>query len=183
MKLTLVILKPELKAIRIRRITLTLLFAIYSTFLFAQNKRDTINIRPLNNYNLNILGEASLISFNYERLILINSGFFFSGQLGIGYNETFLLFGGRSPEKSAVISHHITGNLGKRRHFLEFGLSGAIITGKTNEHYLLGPIVGYRLQPLKSNRVNLRIFGNIPVIGIETDITYFPFGLSTGVCF
>jgi len=168
-----------------KRIFLTVFFAISGIFLFAQNKRDTTNIRPLNNFNLNILGEASIISINYERLFLINSRFFLTGQLGIGYNEEFQLnlFGGPPPEKYRIISHHITGNLGKRRHFLEFGLGGAIITGNTNKHYLLGPIVGYRLQPLKSNRINLRIFGSIPVIGFETDIMYIPFGLSLGVCF
>jgi hypothetical protein len=173
----------ELKIIKMKKVIFSIFFTISSIFLFAHNKRDTTNIRPINTINLNIFGEASIFSINYERLFIINSGLFLTGQLGIGYNEEYLLFGGSSPEKFLIISHHMTGNLGKRRHFLEFGMSGAIITGNTNKHYLLGPIVGYRLQPLESNKVNLRIFGNIPVIGFDTNITYYPFGLSLGICF
>jgi hypothetical protein len=168
-----------------KRIILIIVFAISGTFLFAKNNRDSTDIRPINNINLNICGDASIISLNYERLFLINQNFFITGKLGIGYNQEFqiCLFGTCSPpEDYLTIPHHITGNLGKGRHFLEFGLGGTIINGKTNQHYLLYPIVGYRLQPLKSNKVNFRIFGSIPFTGLETeDILFIPFGLSLGV--
>jgi hypothetical protein len=164
-----------------KKIILTLFFAISGIFLFAQNKRDTTNIRPLNNFNLNILGEASLISINYERLFLINPRFFLTCRLGIGYNFKFVLFNTSPPENYMIISQHITGNLGKGKRFFEFGLSGAIV----NKHYLLGPLVGLRIQPLKSNKVNLRLYGILPVIGPlrDMDILYIPVGLSLGVSF
>ena len=107
---------------------------------------------------------------------------FLTGQIGFGYNEQFLIWGG-PPEKFRTIPHHITGNWGKRKHFFEFGLSGAIISGNTNNHYLLGPIVGYRLQPLKTNKVNFRIYASPPlIIDYNTEIMSFA-GLSVGICF
>jgi hypothetical protein len=171
-----------------KRITLIIVFVISGTFLFAQNNGDSTDIRPINNINLNIFGDASIISLNYERLFLFNKYFFITGKIGIGYNEEFKLciFGPCSPpEKYITIPHYITGNLGKGRHFIEFGLGGTIINGKTNQHYWLYPIVGYKLQPLKSNKVNFRIFASIPFSGLYSveDIYFIPFGLSLGVCF
>jgi hypothetical protein len=180
--------KVEPNIIGMNRIILIIVFTISGTFLFAQNNRDSTDIRPINNINLSICGGASIISLNYERLFLINQNFFITGKLGIGYNEEFKLciFGPCSPpEKYITIPHHITGNLGKGRHFFEFGLGGTIIIGKTNQHYWLYPLVGYRLQPLKSNKVNFRIFGSIPFSGLNSveDIIFIPFGLSLGVNF
>jgi len=170
-----------------KRIILIIVFSISGTLLFAKDNRDSTDIRPTNNINLNLFGDASIISLNYERLFLINQNFFITGKLGIGWNQDFqlCLFGTCQPTKYYLtMPHHITGNLGKGRHFLEFGLGGTIINGKTNQHYLLYPIVGYRLQPLKSNKVVFRIFGSIPFTGLEAEnILFVPFGLSLGVRF
>jgi hypothetical protein len=171
-----------------KRIILAIVFAMSGIILFAQNKTDTTDRRPKNNINLNILGDASIISINYERLFFITPCFFLTGKLGIGYNEEFKLniFGPSSPPKQYfAIPHHITGNFGKGRNFLEFGLGGTIIDGNTKQNYLLYPIFGYRLQPLKSNRVNFRIFGSIPFTGLKNteDILFIPFGLSLGISF
>ncbi|MCU0461434.1 MAG: hypothetical protein MUF36_05390 [Bacteroidales bacterium] len=166
-----------------KRTILLVILSIPGIFLFAQSKSDTATKRPLNNFNLNLLGEASLISFNYERLLFISPKFFLTGQLGIGYNEEFQLFDNSPPEKYTIISHHITGNYGKMRHFFEFGLFGAIVSGKTDHHYLLGPVAGYRIQPLSSGKINIRIYGNIPVLGFETEMTFIPVGISFGLCF
>jgi hypothetical protein len=171
-----------------KRIILIIVFAISGTFLFAKNNGDSTDKRPINNIDLNICGDASIISLNYERLFLIKQFFFITGKLGIGYNEEFKVcaFGPCSPpEKYITIPHHITGNLGKGRHFFEFGIGGTIINGITNQHYWLYPIVGYRLQPLKSNKVNFKIFGSIPFSGLNSveDIFFIPFGLSLGISF
>ena len=108
--------------------------------------------------------------------------------MGFGYNEEFqICFSGpcsSPPEKYATIPHHITGNLGQRKHFFEFGLGGTIFNGNTNQKYLIYPIVGYRIVPLASGKVNFRIFGQIPFSGLETeDIISIPFGLTLGVKF
>lgn len=166
----------------LKKIIFTAVLLISTSLLFAQNKGGLTNARPLHNFSLNLGGDGSLISINFERLSFINPRFFIAGQLGIGYNEEFLLFGG-DPERYGVIPHQFTGNWGKGKHFFEFGLSGAIVTGNTNKHYLLGPIIGYRIQPLKSNKVNFRVFASIPLIGFDTDLMYIPWGLSIGICF
>ena len=93
--------------------------------LFAQNQEEIVDARPLNSINLNLLGDASLISINYERQFLVSPAFILSSKLGLGYNFEFIIFG--NPEHYLTIPHHITGNIGKGRHFFEFGLGGTII--------------------------------------------------------
>ena len=167
-------------------ITVALLLAV--TVLYGQNKKEPLAPRPKNNFNLNLLGNSSILSFNYERLFFIKPIFFISGELGIGYNITAYIF---EPADEAVpdhliIPHLITGNLGKGRHFCEFGLGGAIITGGSH-NYILYPIIGYRLQPLRSKKVNLRLFASYPIYGKDVeeslDIIFSPIGLSFGICF
>jgi hypothetical protein len=176
-----------------KTIILLIILLTSGTNLLAQNKEEPTAKRPRNNVNLNLVGNASLISINYERLLLIKPIFFLSGELGIGYNTTvsFNFFGAFGAEESGstnhlTIPHHITGNLGKGRHFFEFGLGGTIITGGLH-NYILYPIIGYRLQPLRSKKVNFRLFGSYPIYGKDVedtlDIIFSPVGLSLGVCF
>lgn len=173
---------------------LILIFILLSTrvVIFAQNPIDPVGSRPLNSIYINLLGDASLISFNYERKFLISQTFLISSKLGLGYNEEFSLniciWGPcpppPAPKKYLTIPHHITGILGKGLHFFEFGLGGTIISGVTTQPYLFYPIVGYRILPLMSNKINFRVFGQIPFSGLETDdILFIPFGLSLGVSF
>lgn len=172
-----------------KKTVLAILFVVLSTILIAQNKVTSDDIRPENNISLNLLGDASIISLNYERLFLINSTFFLTGKLGLGYNEEFeLSLWGTSDsepvEKYLTIPHHITGNYGKGRRCFEFGLGGTIINGNTTQHYLTYAIIGYRVQPFKSRKTNFRIFGNIRFASTNTDdILFIPFGLSFGHCF
>ena len=172
-----------------KKIMLLLAFTMSSISLFAQSKAelaDKLNARPQNSIYLNFLGDASIVSLNYERLLFINPNFFFSGKLGVGYNEEFLICFSEdcTSERFITQTHHITGNIGKGRHYAEFGLGGTLIDGNTDENYLAYPIVGYRLHPLRSDKFNLRIYGSIPFTGLDTeDILYVPFGLSVGVSF
>ena len=154
----------------------------------AQENKTVTKSRPLNAFSINILGNGSLLSVNYEVVHFIQPSFFITGKLGVGYNEEFQLciFGPCSspPSNFATIPHHFTGNLGKGRHFFEFGFGGTLISGNTSEHYLLYPIIGYRLQPLQPLKANFRLFGHIPFSGLETeDILFSPLGLSLGLCF
>lgn len=168
-----------------KRIITTSILSLLLIRLLAQDKPDPIGDIPESNINLNLLGDASLISINYERLFFVNSTSFLTGKIGVGYNEEFQLciWGPCSPsEKYLTIPHHITGNLGSGRRFIEFGLGGTIISGNTNQNYLLYPIVGYRQLLLESNTVNFRIFGSIPFSGLDTeDILFVPIGLSVGI--
>jgi hypothetical protein len=150
--------------------------------LFAQKSEEIIETRPLNSFNINLLGDASLISFNFERQYLISSTFILTSKIGLGYNKEFLIFGSNQ-EHYLTIPHHITGNIGKGKHFFEFGLGGTIISGNTTQPYLLYPIVGYRILPLKSNEINFRIFGQIPFFETHATIPFIPLGLSLGISF
>jgi hypothetical protein len=170
-----------------KTIIFIVVFAIPASFLPAQNIKDTTNLRPSKILSLSILGDASLISFNFEKLYFINPNYFISGKLGLGYNEEFqiCLFGPcQPPEKFVTIPHHITWNFGKKKHFFELGLGGTFIIGNTSQPYLFYPIVGYRIHPLKFNKVNFRLFVYYPFTGEDLDdILLIPVGINLGICF
>lgn len=168
-----------------KKITIILVYILSGGMLFAQNNNIIDSVRPVDGIAINLLGDASMVSVNYEKLFLIKKTFFITGELGLGYNEEsqLCLFGSCStPDKYLTIPHHITGNVGRGKHFFEFGLGGTIITGNTDQHYVFYPIAGYRIQPVKSNRFNLRVFGEFPFTRIK-DIVFTPFGLSLGIYF
>ncbi len=167
-----------------KNLTIFLVCLLFGELLFAQSNNDSILVRPKNNISINLLGDASLVSVNYERLFVINPSFFITAKLGIGYNEEFCLFGCDDREKYLTIPQHITGNFGKGKNFFEFGLGGSIISGHTVQDYTLYPMVGYRLQPLKSDKLNFRVYLQYPVTGSAMDeILFIPIGFSFGYCF
>jgi hypothetical protein len=87
-------------------------------------------------------------------------------------------------EKYMIIPHHVTGNIGKNRHFFEFGLGGAILAGPRPQPYLPSVMVGYRIQPWNKNRVHFRLVGSYPLANLEEfEILYIPLGLSIGWSF
>jgi hypothetical protein len=165
-----------------------------SGVLYAQHPAEHIDSRPKNSIHLNLLGDASIISANYERLFVVRPKFIISSKLGLGYNEEFRICFGPCvypPEKYTTIPHHITGNVGKRQHFFEFGIGGTKIIGNTSQPYLLYSIVGYRILPLSSKRLNFSGFILVPYSGLENGefyleldyIFFIPFGFSLGVSF
>ena len=115
--------------------TFILSFILITTrvVLFAQETIESASSRPLNSIYINLLGDASIISFNYERIFLINKTFFISSKLGLGYNEQFQLciWGPCSaPERYLTIPHHISLNIGNGRHFFEIGIGGSFKIGE-----------------------------------------------------
>jgi hypothetical protein len=162
---------------------LIVVLSISCSSLSAGIMPDTTVARPLKDVNINLLGASSLISLNFERMFLINSKLLLACQIGVGYNEEFQLFDKSPAEKYVIVPHHVTACIGKKKQFIEFGIFGAVVSGKTEYHYLLGPVAGYRIHPLRSDRINFRIYGNIPVIGFETEIIAVWFGLSLGIAF
>lgn len=169
-----------------RRAILTIL--LFSTWLIlcAQDQEEILNARPLNSVSLNLLGDVSLISINYERLIPVSPAFILSNKLGLGHNEEFriCLFGSCPPAREFfTIPHHITGNIGKGIHFFEIGLGGTIVN--KNQPYYFYPIVGYRILPRRSARVNFRLFGLLPLsVSSANELLFIsPFGLNLGISF
>jgi hypothetical protein len=149
-----------------------------------------LSMRPNNNIYINLLGDGSLASVNYERLFFINSKHFFvAAGAGAGVNSFVTIHNdnGRksyTSEEFIMIPHHITLNLGVGSHFIEFGGGGAAMAGPDGQPYLPYIIAGYRIQPRRDNRIHLRIFGSYPLKRIDNfEIIYIPAGLSVGWSF
>lgn len=173
---------------KMKKLIFTALLIFSVAYLVAQENISYADKRPLNNAAINICGDASVLSLHYERLLRLNSHLFLSGKLGVGFDEPTLryLFGYMtSPDNYLVtIPHHLTGNLGQGRHFFEFGLGGSLVLEGSGHQYLFYPVAGYRLQPLKTNRIHLRIYGTLPVSG-NKDLRdrFTPWGTSIGISF
>lgn len=162
------------------------MLVVSGILILVQTNDNLIVKRPGNNLTLNLLGDASIISINYERFIVITPALFAPGKLGLGHNKEYRLcfFGPctSSPDIYLTIPHHFTLNLGKKSNFFEFGLGGTIINGNTTQNYLLYPVFGLRTLPFNSNKINFRIYLQFPFSGMEAeDIVFIPVGLSLGL--
>ena len=171
-----------------KKFILFLILIISGKIIFAQDNDDFAVKRPVNSIYINLLGDASIVSINYERILSIDSRVIWTSKLGLGFNERLDFRWPGAPSRPPVyfltMPHHITGNLGKGRHLFEFGLGGTIIIGNTNFPYLYYPIVGYRILPLRSNKTNFRIYVQIPFSGLDPgDVLFIPFGFSLGRSF
>ncbi len=133
------------------------------------------------------MGDASIISINFEKLFSISDNLLLAGKIGLGYNEELKIcvWGNCSPpNKYFTIPHHITLNYGRKKHFIELGLGGTLLVGETSEYYYLYPILGYRFFPLKSNKINFRVFGELPLTNWDNiGVIFIPFGISVGWSF
>ena len=111
-----------------RLILLSLLFCFVSgikaqdKFTSQIEKIQSIEDRPLNNISLNLLGDASRISLNYEKQYLFGKSNVLSTKVGLGYNQEFCISfgtGSCSPvEDYLTIPHHFTVILAKEEVFL-----------------------------------------------------------------
>ncbi len=151
---------------------------------FAQHLDTKSNLRPLHSIGVNLFGDASAISGYYEKLFSIKDNFILSGKLGFGYNETFCIFESCKKETFLTIPHHITANIGKKQHFFEFGFGGTLLIGNETSSYIIYPTIGYRIVPLKTNRLNFRIFGQYPLLKSKPiEAPFVPIGISLGLSF
>lgn len=164
-----------------KKYILTYLFLITVRILVSQDTNVSYQRRPLNNSYINLLGDASIISINYEKLFIIKRSFLLTGKLGIGYSQDddFVIIGQR--EKYLTIPIHLSTIIGGSRSFAELGFGATLIYGDSKTSVLY-PILGYRLQPLKSSKLNFRIFILIPTN--KGNYPFFsPIGLSMGISF
>jgi len=136
-----------------------------------------------------MFGVSTIGSVGCERLFLLQNKSFITAQIGFGVTQEFkiCIWGPcDKPDVYLTIPHHITANfgIGKGKHFIEIGVGGTIIEGNITQHYQIYPILGYRFQPLKSKKLNFRVFGCYPLIQMhEKNILFIPVGLSLGYCF
>jgi hypothetical protein len=170
----------------LQRLILTVMLILtFSWFNQINAQYSNPYLRPRNNVSLNLFGDASIISGSYEHLFLTYHKFFMSTKIGLGYSESR----GLPTDNTLLFTFpmHVTGNLGQKMHYFEFGFGGTFLFyGKfTYWDYAVYPILGYRLQPLKSDRVMLRVYASYPLTD-EMDIHNYwfcPVGFSIGFCF
>lgn len=161
-----------------------LLTIVISSQLVAQNNISETPIkRPSNNFSLNSFEGATIASVNYERLFAKRKNSFLAFGFGVGFTGD-LTRDGLNPDKETYLTlpHHFTFNSGKGKHFFEFGLTASFIPDNNETNYQLGPIIGYRLQPLNSNKLTARVYASVPFIATNSDIFYSPLGISIGYC-
>jgi len=173
-----------------KKIVFIFLLIIISACLPAQQDEKQLITRPLRNVNLTIYGGASLITLNFEKLKPIKSSVFITPGIGIGITlKVEDLF---EIESLPSIPAKVTCNLGSGRHFFEAGLGLNIVLGDIDDNFILYPVIGYRIQPLREKKIYFRLYGCIPFsefsnIGnkefLDRDIAIMPFGLSIGMSF
>lgn len=171
---------------------ITTILALCGLLGFAQPTADLSGTRPKNDISINLLGDASLFSFSYERFLIVSPNFLLAGKLGLGYNQeglfsfTFCLSPPCIPspaiifEKYVTLPHQLTANFGAEKKFLELGIGGTIFSGG----YVPYVIVGFRVHPLVSDKLSFRIFAQRRFFLKDTaGINFIPFGMSFGVAF
>ncbi len=171
-----------------KKILLSLALSITATFLFAQDNIEKTDKRPSNIISLNLLGDISTLSINYERLFWVDPTLFGTAKIGIGFNKRLNLLGDTfsQPTTFPTIPIHLTANIGKGDHFFEFGLGGTMLLKSNVQDYLLYPILGYRMVLLKSQGINFRIFALYPMDRVRLSRDYNNihcpwFGINLGI--
>jgi hypothetical protein len=139
--------------------------------------------RPAEYISLSIIGDVSFFAINYDNFMFISPKFYLSGKFGLGFTTNFSLSPNVPTYKYLTIPHHITGNLGRKKNFFEFGLGGTIIAGNISQHFFYYPIIGYRRQPVEKRKLNFRVWIYYPFVMNTNDLLFAPYGLSIGTSF
>lgn len=153
---------------------------------FAQDNDGLLQGRANDAVLLNVLGNASLLSLNYERYFDFTPQFFGVVSVGGGYNKSYQgcigAFGDCGPnEKFSTIPHFVTANFGGKRAYFEVGVGGTQLFGERRNFYQLYPIFGLRTRPLKERGIVFRLYASPQK---ENDYFTTPFlGASLGVAF
>jgi hypothetical protein len=166
-----------------KRLFLILIFSSTLSLLNGQISDSLLAKRPINSINFSILGNGSRVAFYYEHMFRIKPWFFISGAFGFGYSEEenlFFIGTPPPPHKYTTLSHFVSANMGKNKCFVEFGIAGNLFPGE----YMIIPMGGFRWQPLRTGKLNFRVYGSYPIGGVRSvDILFIPVGVSAGICF
>lgn len=155
----------------------TILLVLTIKILTSQDNGDSYLTRPLDGISLNLLGDASLISIQFDKLFPINKNLFITSKLGLGYSSEIFDQG-----SNFTIPFHLTTIVGRNRGFVEVG-PGATLSFGDRLAFISYVTFGYRLQPLKAQKINFRIFVQLPVIYSSDAPYFFPIGISMGTSF
>lgn len=161
-------------------------YNIYSQEKLSVNSINTPNsefsiYNLKNNFNINILGNVSYISVQYERLFFLNPKSSITVGLGVGYSSEFVIIGD-PPEEYITYPMYITFNLIHReKHFFNIGIGSTIIKNNQNRYNYIYTVLSYRMRT--SKKFNFGPFFNIPINKHDNEILYSPIGFSLGICF
>ncbi len=174
-----------MKTIIIASIIISGLFTSFNSYsqITEHDLRNTID--RYNIIDITLLGQGGFLSANYSRILLVRQKYFLNISAGMGMVPFYAGFS---------VPHQLTFNIGRKTSFLEVGLGGTYMRGKTDSSgytettttYILSPIVGWR-KNFRSHLV-LRIYAN-PLFDTSGDSIYenysiVPFlGISLGYSF
>ena len=146
--------------------------------------------RPLNTARVDFMGHASMMSAQYERLLLNRETWMLTVMVGAGFNAAgnFCPFGDCTVDRVDYMSvpHALALSYGLDRHFVEISAGGAALLGNTAHHYAFYPTIGYRFNPMESGKLQLRAYAGYPFYdgdGNDSDILFSPLGISVGIGF
>ena len=174
-----------------RKHILVIVWLLATGFLYCDSLSVVQNPK-LTNYNniyLNLFGDGSIASVNYERIFKNTPKLFHTFKLGVSYHPDigttqdaeYEGVGYESTDKSGlIITNHLTFNYGKKFTFFEVGLGTSAYLIEENEEFLIYPIIGLRRQ---SNNGSIRIFVHPIFLNKDNVELVFPIGFSFGICF
>ena len=148
------------------------------------------NQRPKKNLFLELAGNGGLMSINHEKINLISFKLMIVYKIGLGCTQDYSF---KNPENYFIsLPGNLTFCFGKRRVLFELGL-GATVFLKVNDpfyEFSFYPIIGYRFQPLKANKLFLKATISLPQnLGSSnfsisnSEIIFVPIGISIGKSF
>jgi hypothetical protein len=150
--------------ITIKKISL-FIFLLFTVAVTAQENDTNLKNRfkHKNIADLTLGGTGIGLSINYGRILIAKSNYFVDMSVGLGVMPNGI-----------TLPHSIRVNLGVGNNFLELGVGGTYITGKTDESgftesfysYQLSPIIGWRRH--FENNLVFRVYAN-PLIHLAGD--------------
>ena len=169
---------------------LILFFVIVCCLNGLNQELKFFNQRPKKNLFLELAGNGGLLSINHEKIHLISFKLMIVYKIGLGVTQNYSF---KNPQNYFIsLPSNLTFCFGKRRILFELGL-GATVFLQVNEpfyEFSFYPIVGYRLQPLKPNKLFLKATISLPQnLGSSnysisnSEILFIPIGISIGKSF
>lgn len=169
---------------------MTTIFLALSLNIFSQDVK-FFNQRPKRNFSIGIGGDGGVISVNHEKLNIVSYNLMIATEIGIGATQDFSI---SDPNHYYLsLPFNISVCFGKRMHLFEAGI-GSTIHLRINDpfyEFCIYPIIGYRIQPLKSKKVMFKLYSSIPYnlnfdsyIKLKnSDLYFIPIGISIGKSF
>lgn len=159
-----------------------LLFACLLAFTAASQTARKSAVECLNGIQFGAIGEANMISLQFNRTFPMKDKTFWDAKLGLGLPWRGLQTGDNKDNTGIGVPHSFSFNYGFR-HCLEVGIVGNFSNVRGDNSYNALPLLGYKFRAIRS-RILFRLFihpfasDNAP-----DETTLMPFGGSIGFGF